>query len=75
MFVYCMRKHGINAKGIEPDKNYAQYAREELNVPVSTGFAQDINSVEAFNIVTLHHVLEHMTDPLVELKNIHSFNS
>lgn len=72
VFVYCLRKLGINAKGIEPDENHAQYAIEELNVPVSTGFAQDINNKESFNIVTLHHVLEHMADPLAELKNIHA---
>ena len=71
VFVYCLRKLGVNAKGIEPDENHAQYAREEFTIPVSTGFAQDINGEEVFNVVTLNHVLEHMTDPFAEFKNIH----
>ena len=70
VFVYSLRKLGYNAKGIEPDESHAQYAREELQIPVSTGFAQEINDEESFNVITLNHVLEHLTDPLKELKNI-----
>ena len=70
VFVYSLRKLGYNAKGIEPDENHAKYAREELKIPVATGFAQDINNLESFDVITLHHVLEHLTDPAVELKNI-----
>ena len=68
--VYCLRKLGVNAQGIEPDENHARYAREGLHVPVITGFAQEINDKESIHIVTMHHVLEHMNDPLAELKNI-----
>jgi len=67
-----MRQLGLNAKGIEPDENHARYAREELQVPVTTGFAQDIDEKEPIDIVTLHHVLEHMTNPLGELKKIYA---
>ena len=70
VFVYSLRKLGFNAEGIELDENHARYAREELQIPVTTGFAQEINNKESFNIITLHHVLEHLTDPLAELKNI-----
>lgn len=70
VFTYCLQKLGIKANGIEPDENHARYAQEELNIPVTIGFAQEINDKESFNIVTLHHVLEHLTDPLAELKNI-----
>lgn len=70
VFVYSLRKLGIKADGIEPDENHARYAREDLNVPVKTGFAREINQKESYDIVTLHHVLEHLTDPLAELKNI-----
>ena len=72
VFVYSMRQLGLNAKGIEPDENHARYAREELQVPVATGFAQDIAEKEPLDIVTLHHVLEHMTNPLGELGKIYA---
>ena len=70
VFVYSLRKLGFNAQGIEPDENHTRYAREELQIPVTTGFAQEINNKKSFNIITLHHVLEHLADPLAELKNI-----
>lgn len=70
VFIYTMRQLGLNAKGIEPDENHARYAREKIQVPVTTEFAQDIDTEESFDIVTLHHVLEHMTNPLWELKKI-----
>ncbi len=70
VFVYSLRSIGVDAKGIEPDENHARYAREELKIPVQTGFAQEVNEKESIHIVTLNHVLEHLTDPLAELKNI-----
>ncbi|MDQ7785109.1 MAG: class I SAM-dependent methyltransferase [Desulfomonilaceae bacterium] len=70
VFVYCLRKLGFNAEGIGPDENLSRYAREVLHVPVKTGFAADLRDEESYDIVTLHHVLEHMTDPSAELKNI-----
>lgn len=72
VFVYVLRKLGYKAQGVEPDEGHARYAREELQVPVTTGFAQEVNSKESFNVIFLHHVLEHLTDPLAELKNIWS---
>ncbi|MFO7783065.1 MAG: class I SAM-dependent methyltransferase [Desulfatiglandales bacterium] len=72
VFVYFLRQLDINAKGVEPDENHTKYAKTVLNVPVSTLFSKDISKNESFNIVTLHHVLEHMTDPAGELKHIWS---
>ena len=70
IFVYCMRKMGFNAEGVSPDEGFSRYAREALDLPVLTGFAKDIDKKNYYRFVTLHHVLEHMTDPLAELKNI-----
>ncbi len=71
-FVYLLRKFGINSKGIEPYGSFARYAEETLGVPVEASFSNELNKAESFNVVTLHHVLEHMADPLSELKNIWS---
>lgn len=70
VFVYVLCKLGFGASGIGADEKYSKYAREELQVPVRTGFAQDLNRGESYDIVTLHHVLEHMINPLQELRNI-----
>ncbi len=70
VLVYCLRKLGYEAQGIGPDENHSRYAREVLDVPVITGFAADIEDRATYDMVTLHHVLEHMPDPLGELKRI-----
>jgi len=70
VFVYCMRQLGFDAKGVEPDEDFARYAREALGIPVITGFASDIKKTEHYDLVTLHHVLEHMTDSLAELRHL-----
>ncbi len=72
VFVYCLRMLGIDASGIEPDRDHSRYAREELKVPVKTGFSHDVTERESFQLVTLHHVLEHTVDPLGELRHIRS---
>src|SRR4030095_12793797 len=40
--VYVLRRKGFEASGLEPDEEYARHAREQLGVPVDTGFVQDI---------------------------------
>jgi len=72
VFVYCLRRLGHDAQGIGPDENHSRYAREVLEVPVAAGFASDLEDQAVYDMITLHHVLEHMTDPLSELKHIRS---
>ncbi|MHC4172469.1 MAG: class I SAM-dependent methyltransferase [Planctomycetota bacterium] len=63
VFLYTLRKLGYDARGIEPDEGYANYAIEVLKVPVKVEFARDFRTSKAFNIITMHHVLEHMENP------------
>ncbi len=70
VFVCYLRKLGIDARGVGSDENYAAYARTELDTPVVTGFSREVVHQELPDVVTLNHVLEHMTDPLAELKYI-----
>ncbi|MBU2495107.1 MAG: class I SAM-dependent methyltransferase [Candidatus Omnitrophota bacterium] len=68
VFVYTLCSLGFNACGIEPDEGYAKYSVEELNVPVRIVFVQDVKSDSSFNIITIHHVLEHTENPCEILK-------
>ena len=62
--VYVLRQRGCDARGIEPDEQYARYAREVLQVPVETGFVQDVSCPpESLDVVTMYHSLEHVEDP------------
>jgi 2-polyprenyl-3-methyl-5-hydroxy-6-metoxy-1,4-benzoquinol methylase len=62
--VYVLRRKGFEASGLEPDEQYARHARDELGVPVDTGFVQDIAFPEgSFDVITMYHALEHVEDP------------
>jgi 2-polyprenyl-3-methyl-5-hydroxy-6-metoxy-1,4-benzoquinol methylase len=62
--VYVLRQLGYDARGIEPDEQYARYARETLRVPVETGFVQDVSFPSgSLGAVTMYHSLEHVEDP------------
>lgn len=61
-FVYMARKHGFDARGVEPNLGYSEFARAQYNVDVTTGMIQDLDT-ESTDIITLFHVLEHIADP------------
>ena len=63
-FVYLLNKLGFEAYGIEPNEGYGTYARDELGLPVEIGFVQQKElEDESFDLITMHHVLEHLDDP------------
>jgi SAM-dependent methyltransferase len=72
--VYVLRKLGFDASGLEPDEQYAQHAREALEVPVATGFVQDATFPSgSFDVVTMYHALEHVEDPAAILSRLRSW--
>ena len=72
--VYALQRLGFDAKGLEPDEQYAQHARETLGVPVQTGFVQDASFPPgSFDVITMYHALEHVEDPLAILARLRSW--
>jgi len=72
--VYVLRRLGFDAAGLEPDEQYARHAREALDVPVDTGFVQDMSfPAGAFDVVTMYHALEHVENPLAILSRLRSW--
>jgi SAM-dependent methyltransferase len=69
--VYVLRKLGFDARGLEPDEQYARHAREVLGVPIDTGFIQDASFPrQSFDAVTMYHALEHVEDPGAVLRTL-----
>lgn len=63
-FIYVLDALGYDAKGIEPNEGYAIYSRNELGLDIYNNFIQDVELPEnAFRLITMYHVLEHMEDP------------
>jgi 2-polyprenyl-3-methyl-5-hydroxy-6-metoxy-1,4-benzoquinol methylase len=72
-FVYLMRALGFDARGIEPNEGYGNYARDRLNLPVEIGMLQQFDLPPAsIDVVTLHHVFEHLDDPSRILTRLHN---
>jgi len=70
VFVYLLRTLGFNTVGIEPDKNYQAYAVKTLEIPVENNFLQDNETDRKYDIITMHHVLEHTENPSAVFQKI-----
>jgi len=62
--VYLMRHDGVDASGLDPGIEFAEFARAVLEVPIQTA-AVDAAVVPpaSQDLVTMFHALEHVPDP------------
>lgn len=62
--VYLMRRDGVDASGLEPGIEFADFARTVLRVPIQAA-AVDAATVtdSSVDLVTMYHALEHVPDP------------
>ena len=73
-FVYVMARSGFDARGIEPNEAYADFARRSYGVAMQTGgFEQAAPAEASLHLVTMNHVLEHVVDPWQALRRIHAW--
>jgi 2-polyprenyl-3-methyl-5-hydroxy-6-metoxy-1,4-benzoquinol methylase len=71
-FLEIARDAGYEVAGVEPSRWAASYARKAKGLDVRTGgLAEAGLPTESFDVVTLWDVIEHLTDPLEELRQIH----
>jgi SAM-dependent methyltransferase len=73
VFLEEMQRSGSwQLAGIEPAEEAAAYARKELGIPVSEGRFSDIEYPAAtFDVITMWNVLEHLENPISDLKRAH----
>lgn len=72
-FAYLLQSLGHDVSGIEPNKGYADYSRQEYGLNVQTGFIQDIQQPDqSFDLITIWHVLEHTENPCDVLAKLHA---
>ncbi len=64
IFIEWMTANGWNCKGVEPNKEAAQVAREnKLNVFNGTLEEYALKQEDLFSVITMHNVLEHIPNP------------
>ncbi len=72
-FAYLLQSLGHEVQGIEPNKGYAEYSKQEYGLNIQVGFIQDIQQPsESFDLITIWHVLEHTENPCEVLTKLHS---
>jgi 2-polyprenyl-3-methyl-5-hydroxy-6-metoxy-1,4-benzoquinol methylase len=69
--VFLLRREQIDASGLEPGAEYAEFARRTLGVPVQTATV-DTALIQAGSqdLVTMFHCLEHVADPKAVLGSV-----
>lgn len=68
-WVYLLDQIGCESVGIEPNTGYGSFAQDNYGVEVFVGMYQDARfERESFDVVTLYQVLEHLADPVKDLR-------
>jgi SAM-dependent methyltransferase len=67
----AFRQAGCDVTGTEFFDDACRFAREVLHIPVKVGLLHEINFTDAsFDVVTMWHVLEHVSDPRPTLAEV-----
>lgn len=69
-FVYLANRLGFDARGIEPNQGYSEYASREYDCTVDTAELADVSG--RVDVITLFHVLEHLPSPRRAFEMLHS---
>ena len=70
-FPYVLKRRGILVDGIEPNAGYARFGREQLGVDtLRTGFLHEWQPDTPYDLITIHHVFEHLPEPREALRQL-----
>lgn len=68
-FLLACRERGYEVEGFDVSDDAAEYVRNTLKIPVTTGKIDDVPFKEgSFDVVTIWHALEHMENPRTYLE-------
>ncbi len=71
-FLNVAKEHGLEVMGLEPCSWAVAESRKRVDAPVIHGTTQNLpDDIGNFDIVTMWDVLEHLSDPLEELRRVH----
>ncbi len=73
-WVYYMKTLGCESFGIEPNTGYGTFSKDNYGVDVFLGMYQESDFPrESFDVLSLFHVLEHLADPVEDLRRMSLF--
>ncbi len=70
-FVYLLQKAGFKCSGVEPNHGYGEFSKTTYGIEVGIDSLEDLTLDQGqWDGITLHHVLEHLADPIAALKRL-----
>jgi SAM-dependent methyltransferase len=74
-FVYVAKKNGYDSVGVEPSPKFSEFAANTYKVAVYQGFLAEQVELEnqKFDLITMHHVLEHIDKPKEILQQLPNY--
>ena len=73
-FLFLMQSLGKKAVGVEPNRSYSAWCREELGLDVRTAHLEPgLFEAGSFDLIRINHVLEHLNDPVKYLAMIRAW--
>ncbi|MDQ4121006.1 MAG: class I SAM-dependent methyltransferase [Acidobacteriota bacterium] len=75
VFVAAAAENGFEAVGVEPSPRFCEFAKERFNATVYNGLLETCEELKGrkFDVITLHHVFEHVETPHELLENLKEF--
>jgi len=68
--VFLMEALGKNAVGLEPTRDYAKFCQERFGLDITIGEIDTFSPDGKYDHIRLHHVVEHLRDPITNLCQI-----
>ncbi|MBL1430916.1 MAG: class I SAM-dependent methyltransferase [Robiginitomaculum sp.] len=70
-FVFLLKTRGLQVQGIEPSEGYGGFAKNTLGLDIQIKPIEKAEvKEESLDIITAHHVIEHMVDPLKSFQTL-----
>lgn len=73
-FVYLAAQAGYDARGLEPNVAYAEWSQRKFGIEVAVGTWETAEIAPGtYDLITSHHVLEHLRSPSAALRKFHEW--
>lgn len=73
-WAYLLKSRKVDIFGIEPNQGYGGFARDQYDLDLFLGMYQEAKVERGtFEVATLFHVLEHLKDPVDDIRQMSEF--
>ena len=62
---------GADAFGIDPSSGYLEFGKNHYSINVEPKQISQLEGIQAYQIVTMFHVLEHLPNPMKVIRKVH----